>query len=216
MTASTTHPVSWLSGLHFYLATRSSVQKTSGKIGGKKKHLLKIYHLSMISNSLNSHIRFPSCMLQMLEDPSFCKTPGTDQDIFTHEIIWGKNKRNLGGGCWHCFLSLWELVWNSPKDVNFEGKFKSIRFFDHVYLSFSSKTLCVCIQSPSCVWLCNPVNCSTPALPDPHILLEFAQVHVHWISDAIQPSHILSSPSPPSLNPSQHQGLFQWVSCLHQ
>ena len=58
-----------------------------------------------------------------------------------------------------------------------------------IYPSHQKHYVCVCIQSPSCVWLCNPVNCSTPALPDPHILLEFAQVHVHWISDAIQPSH---------------------------
>ena len=48
-----------------------------------------------------------------------------------------------------------------------------------------------------------------------HQLLEFTQTHVHWVSDAIQPSHPLSSPSPPALNLSQHQGLFQWVSSLH-
>ena len=56
------------------------------------------------------------------------------------------------------------------------------------------------------------MNCSTPGLPVHHQLLEFTQAHVHWVSDAIQPSHPLLSPSPPALNLSQHQGLLQWVS----
>ena len=60
------------------------------------------------------------------------------------------------------------------------------------------------------------MNCSTPGLPVYHQLLEFTQTHVHWVSDAIQPSHPLSSPSPPAFNLSQHQGLFQWVSSSHQ
>ena len=59
--------------------------------------------------------------------------------------------------------------------------------------------------------LCNPMNHSTPGLPVHHQLLEFTQTHVHRGSDAIQPSHPLLSPSPPAPNPSQHQGLFQWV-----
>ena len=68
----------------------------------------------------------------------------------------------------------------------------------------------------SCPSLCDPMNCSTPGLPVPHQLPEFTQTHVHWISDAIQPSHPQSSPYPPALNLSQHQGLFIWVSSLHQ
>ena len=68
----------------------------------------------------------------------------------------------------------------------------------------------------SCPTLCNPVNCSTPGLPVHHQLLEPTQTHVHWVSDTIQPSHPLSSPSPPALNISQHQGLFKWVSSLYQ
>ena len=67
-----------------------------------------------------------------------------------------------------------------------------------------------------CPTLCNPVDCSTPDLPVHHQLLEFTQTHVHWLGDAIHPSHPLSSPSPPTLNLSQHQGLFQWVSSSHQ
>ena len=61
----------------------------------------------------------------------------------------------------------------------------------------------------SCLTLCDPMNHSTPGLPVHHQLLEFTQTHVHRVGDAIQPSHPLSSPSPPALNLSQHQGLFQ-------
>ena len=60
-----------------------------------------------------------------------------------------------------------------------------------------------------CPTLCNPMNCSTPGLPVHHQLLKFTQIHVHRVSDAIQPSHPLSFPSPPAPNPSQHQNLFQ-------
>ena len=60
------------------------------------------------------------------------------------------------------------------------------------------------------------MDCSTPGLPVYHQLLELTQTHVLWVGDAIQPSHPLSSPSPPAFNLSQHQGLFQWVGSLHQ
>ena len=59
-----------------------------------------------------------------------------------------------------------------------------------------------------CLTLCDPMDCSTPGLPVHHQLPEFSQTHVYWVSDAIQPSHPLSSPSPPAFNFSQHQGLF--------
>ena len=67
-----------------------------------------------------------------------------------------------------------------------------------------------------CLTLCDPKDCNTSGLPIHHQLLEFTQIHVHWVGDAIQPSHPLSSPSPPTLNLSQHQGLFKWVSSSHQ
>ena len=67
-----------------------------------------------------------------------------------------------------------------------------------------------------CLTLCDPMNCSTPGLLVHHRLLESTQTHVHWVGDAIQPSHPLSSPSPPAFNLSQDQGLFQWVSFSHQ
>ena len=62
----------------------------------------------------------------------------------------------------------------------------------------------------------DPMDCSRPGLPVHHQLLEFTQTHVHWVGDAIQPSHPLPSTSPPAFNLSQHQGLFQWVSSSHQ
>ena len=64
----------------------------------------------------------------------------------------------------------------------------------------------------SCPTLCNPMNCSTPGFPVHHQLLEFTQTHGHWVGNAIQPSHPLSSPSPPAPNPSQHHSLFQLVN----
>ena len=76
-----------------------------------------------------------------------------------------------------------------------------------IQLQFSSVT-------QSCPTLCDPMNCSTPGLPVHHQLL--TQTHVHRVSDAIQPSYPLSSPSLPAPNPSQHQSLFQWVNCSQE
>ena len=68
----------------------------------------------------------------------------------------------------------------------------------------------------SCLTHCDPMNRSTPSLPVHHQLPESTQTRVHWVGDAIQPSHPLSSPSPPAPNPSQHQSLFQWVGSSHE
>ena len=72
------------------------------------------------------------------------------------------------------------------------------------------------VVAQSCLTLCDPMDCSTPGLPVHHQLSELTHTHVHRVGDAIQPSHPLSSPSPPAFNLSQHQGVFQWVSSLHQ
>ena len=74
----------------------------------------------------------------------------------------------------------------------------------------------VSVQFLSHIWLCDPMDCSTPGFPVHHQLLELAQTHVHQVGNAIQPSHPLSSPSLPAFNLPQHQGLFQWVSSSHQ
>ena len=78
------------------------------------------------------------------------------------------------------------------------------------------KQVCCCSVAKLCLTLCDPRDFSMPGFPVPHHLLEFAQVHVQWISDAIQPSYPLLPTSPSTFNLSQHQGLFQWVSCSHQ
>ena len=75
-----------------------------------------------------------------------------------------------------------------------------------------TRTLQFSLVTQLCPTLCDPMNCSTPGLPVHHQLLEFTQIYVHRVSDASQPSHPLLSPSPPAPNPSQHQGLFQWVN----
>ena len=73
-----------------------------------------------------------------------------------------------------------------------------------------------CSVTKSCLNLCDLMNCSIPGFLVLHYLPAFAQTHVHWVSDAIQPFYPLSPLSPPALNLSQHQGLFQWVGSLHQ
>ena len=115
----------------------------------------------------------------------------------------------------------WQLAFLSNRPLHRTGLYSSGPFpaTDHAlprtdnlaYLlinKFSS------VQSLSRVRLCDPMNRSTPGFPVHHQLLEFTQTHVHQVSDAIQPSHLLSSPSPPASNLSQHQGLFK--SSLHQ
>ena len=79
-----------------------------------------------------------------------------------------------------------------------------------------SVTQSVSSVAQSCPTLCDPMNHSTPGIPVHHQLPEFTQTHVHQVGDAIQPSHLLSSPSPSAPNPSQHQGLFQWVNSSHE
>ena len=81
---------------------------------------------------------------------------------------------------------------------------------------FISSSIQFTSVAQSCPTLCDPMDYSTPGLPVHHQLLEFTQAHVHWVGDAIQPSHPLSSPSSPAFNLSQHQGLFKWVSSSHQ
>ena len=88
-------------------------------------------------------------------------------------------------------------------------KLSLMSFADHTSIQFSSVV-------QSYLTLCDLMSCSTPGLPVQHQLLEPTQTHVHWVSDAIQLSYPLSSPSPPAFNLSQHLGLFKWVSSPHQ
>ena len=93
-------------------------------------------------------------------------------------------------------------------------------FFQECKLGLTSIKWCHQIRFRSvaqlCPTLCDPRNRSMPGLPVHHHLPEFTQTHVHRVGDAIQPSHPLSSPSPPAPNSSQHQSLFQWVNSSHE
>ena len=94
-----------------------------------------------------------------------------------------------------------ELVWSNGQEL--------VQFFCFVLF-------CCHSVAKLCPTLCNPMDCSMPCFPVLHYLPEFAPTHVYWVSNALQPSHPLSPPSPLALNLSQHQGLFQWVGTLHQ
>ena len=88
------------------------------------------------------------------------------------------------------------------------------------YITLQQKSVFSSVQfssvTQSCPTLCDPMNRSMPGLPVHHQFPEFTQTHIHRAGDAIQPSHTLSSPSPPAPNPSQHQSLFQWVNSSHE
>ena len=88
--------------------------------------------------------------------------------------------------------------------------------FDKIPLNVTIRSDRIRSVAQSCPTLCSPMNCSMPGLPVHHQLPEFTQTHVHRVSDAIQPSHPLLSPSPLAPNPSQHQSLFQWVNSSHE
>ena len=101
----------------------------------------------------------------------------------------------------------------TPEKSNLdEGATGILEEEDHANKDSEAKSCdsnCCCLVIKSCPTLCTPMNCSPPGLPVTHYLPQSVPVHVHWVGDAIQPSHPLSSPSPPALNLSQHQGPFQ-------
>ena len=107
----------------------------------------------------------------------------------------------------------YQTMWKNDLKTNFsqysEYVIQKVNLLFKVSVQFSS-------VAQLCPTLCDPMNYSTPGLPVHHQLPESTQTHVHCVGDAIQPSHPLSSPSPPALNLSQHQGLFKWVSSPHQ
>ena len=111
---------------------------------------------------------------------------------------------------WHNWIQGWKnLHSNTPFDISHRNTI-NINSLE----SIRSDEIRSVPQS--CLTLCDPMNRSTPGLPVHHQLPEFTQTHVHRVSDAIQPSHPLSSPYPLAPNPSQHQSLFQWVNSLHE
>ena len=108
----------------------------------------------------------------------------------------------------HSSTLAWKIPWTEEPDrLQSMGSQSWTRL--HFHCVGKPVSVSCCSVAKSCQTLCDPMDSSTPDLPVPHYLPEFAQVHFHLIGDAIQPSHPLSSPSPPAFNLSQHQGLFQ-------
>ena len=154
----------------------------------------------------------------------FCLKPQSTLHIglLCRDFVWASTppsiphcvgSGNLTGSCLACPHN---LAWNSDLHtfcftVPFRETVPSqIQCQSHTSVQFSS------VHSLSHVPLCDPMDCSTPGFPIHHQLLELAQTHAHWVSDAIQPSHPLSSPSRLAFSLSQHQGLVQWVSSSHR
>ena len=115
----------------------------------------------------------------------------------------------------HCFyVQISDIIYGQKNQKSNSCSIWS--FFGHlerIWMSSFSQVSSVIQSGPA---LCDPMDCSTPGLPVHHHLPELTQTHVHRVRDAIQPSHPLSFPSPPTFNPSQHQGVFKWVGPLHQ
>ena len=138
---------------------------------------------------------------------------------------WGKFWKR-----WKCQTTLsvsWEICMQVKKqqlELDMEWQIYSKMEKEYVesmychpsYLTYIQSSVQFSSVAESCPTLCDPIDCSTPGLAVYHQLPEFTQTHVHWVSDAIQPSHPLLSLSPPTFNLSQHQGIFKWVSVLHQ
>ena len=141
------------------------------------------------------------------------------------------------------FVTLWTVVHQTPLSSGFAMTehwsgfpFPSPGTFFLLLPSQPEDWTCICLHLLHCNWILYPLNhlssvqfshsvmsdslrpheCSMPGLPVHHKLPEFTQTQVHRVSDAIQPSRPLSSPSPPAPNPSQHQSLFQWVNSSHE
>ena len=105
-----------------------------------------------------------------------------------------------------------EYILALPRDLQFR---KFLESTNPINICIFWEAACCYSLVKSRLTLCDPMNCSTPGFPMFHYLPEFARTHVHWVSDAIQPSQPLS-PSSLTCSLSQHQGLFQWVGSLHQ
>ena len=156
------------------------------------------------------HLQIPSCN-QKWGSAAHCSKANKEARWAEMKACFILDARNQGwGGEGQCLSKGW-LPSNPTQWARaFKGRGSGLRAETiQSVLQFSS-------VAQSCPTLCDPMNHSTPGLPVHHQLPEFTQTHVHWVSDAIQLSHSLSSPSPPTLNLSQHQDIFKWVSSSHQ
>ena len=136
------------------------------------------------------------------------------QTYFTANLLIWKNSKllyyvsHLGSKIKYVYMLLVLLI--IKYSIKLYNLLHSARWVEKTWWSVQFSSV-----AQSCLTLCDPMNHSTLGLPVHHQFLEFTQTHVHRVSDAIQPSHLLSSPSPPDPNPSQHQSLFQWVNSSH-
>ena len=108
------------------------------------------------------------------------------------------------------------MIWNCMELLSKSVKLLYSKMKSHPVFTSWTQSVQFSSVTQTCPTLWNPMDSSTLVLAVHHQLLEFTQTHVHWVSDASQPSHPLTSPSPPAFNPSQYQGLFKWVSPSHQ
>ena len=146
-----------------------------------------------------------------------CSPPGPSVHGFPRQEYWSELPFPSPGDLanpgidlhilnWQAFLFHW-VTKETPTLIAYSSSTSGIHASQSIVLSSVTR---------SCLTLCNPMDCSIPGFPFPHQLPKFAQTHVHWVNDAIQPSHPLPSPPPPAFNLSQHQGLLKWVSSSHQ
>ena len=115
-------------------------------------------------------------------------------------------------------ISIRKMHWLTQNLRKVKFRWNQVSSWQHRILKETSFWFCIQFSSvaQSCPTLCDPMNRSTPGLPVHPQLPEITQTHVHPVGDVIQPSHPLSSPSPPAPNPSQHQSLFQWLNSSHE
>ena len=190
---------------------------------GRKSHLLYLVWKWLLvacstqSTAFSVRNTLPSSSIQSrLTFSGTCYKPraSTAQEAENHSARGRESQLSVADGSsvqsnfW--ILAPWLLNrWGKPFH-RFPPQFPHLKYEDNnSYSQFRSVT-------QSCLTLCDPMDCSTPGFPVHHQPLELTQTQIHWVGDAIQPSHPLSSPSPPAFHLSQHQGLFQWVSSLHQ
>ena len=166
----------------------------------------------------------------MLQRPNPRRICGKERKWARKESNWNlcQNKKKKKGINYHLSASLCEgprkrCTKKNPMHMSFPPHPLSLLLIWSRRITCKlMMRVCACQVVQSCLTLCNPgvqrlwcVDCDTPGLPIHHQLLELTQTHVHWVSDTIQPSHPLSSPSYPALNLSQYQGLLKWVSSSH-
>ena len=189
---------------HPFMTTGKTIALTIWTFVGKVMFLL----LNMLSRFVIAFLlRSKHLLLSWLQSPSTVILKPKIIQSATVSIFSPSTCHEVMGSDAMIFV-LWMLSFSSSSSVSYS--IMSDTLWPHgINVQFSSVT-------QSCPTLCDPMNCSTPGLLVHHQLPEFTQTHVHRVGDAIQPSHPLLSPPPPAPNPSQRQGLFQWVNSSHE